>query len=71
MNIEVRRGSFKIFGGSVMLDLIFVGLIFSMVLFFSNSDHEDNIKDGKEFILGNASYKCTKTNELKSEVEGE
>lgn len=54
-----------------MLDLIFVGLIFSMVLFFSNSDHEDNIKDGKEFILGNASYKCTKTNELKSEVEGE
>ena len=38
------------------------------VLFFSDvySDKDEkNIKNGKQFIMGNATYICEKTNELK------
>jgi len=40
------------------------GCVFILILaqIFSTADSE--IKSGKEFIIENATYKCTKTNEL-------
>jgi len=42
-----------------------LGCIFTVFLGVYLSTDNKFIKSGKEFIIENATYKCTKTNELK------
>lgn len=40
---------------------VFTGFLTATLVHY---DHTAEIKSGKQFILGKASYRCTKTNEL-------
>ena len=48
----------------VYVSIVVMGVLFGMSI---SVEKISDVESQKEFILNNATYKCTKTNELKSE----
>lgn len=56
--------------GAIASTIVFIilgSLAFGFVSCSNLSDRNAEVKSTKSFIMGNASYKCTKTNELKTD----